>query len=87
MHSTDVGAEPGRICVFRYGNKDLDVVGSAAAFELCFGLSRENRLEWLRFGTDQGEKPTLSIYSIRDPECDSTKHSTQISGFTCVFNR
>lgn len=30
---------------------------------------------------------TLSIYSIRLPECDSTMHSTQISGFTCVFNR
>ena len=23
------------------------------------------------------------MYSIRDPECDSIKHSTQINGFTC----
>jgi hypothetical protein len=30
---------------------------------------------------------TLSMYSMRDPEWDSTTHSTQINGLTCVFNR
>ena len=30
---------------------------------------------------------TLSMYSILLPECDSTMHSTQMSGLTCVFRR
>jgi hypothetical protein len=30
---------------------------------------------------------TLSMYSIREPEWDSTTHSTQIKGLTCVFSR
>jgi len=40
VHGTDVGAEPGRVCVFGNGDDDFDVIGGAAAFELCFGLSQ-----------------------------------------------
>jgi hypothetical protein len=38
VHGADVGAEPGRVCVFGNGDNDFDVIGGAAAFELCFGL-------------------------------------------------
>lgn len=40
VHCSDVGAEAGRVGVFGDGDEDLDVVGGAAAFELCFCLSR-----------------------------------------------
>ena len=85
MHCSDIGAETGGICVFGDGDEDFDVVGCAATFELRLGLLnrciRGIRSEWL------ADDLTLSIYSIRDPECDSTTHSTQIRGFTCVFSR
>lgn len=83
MHGSDVCAEARGVCVFGDGDEDFDVVGGAAAFKLGLGLFLLARIR-LRTGEDGG---TLSMYSILDPECDSTKHSTQINGFTCVFNR
>lgn len=85
MHSSNVGAESGRVCVFGDWHEDLDVVGRAAAFELGFCLSGISVLAVFKETAETVR--TFSMYSIRDPECDSTKHSTQINGFTCVFNR
>lgn len=38
VHRANVGAEPRRVGVFGDGDKDLDVVRGAPAFELCFSL-------------------------------------------------
>lgn len=85
MHGSDVCAEAGGVCVFGNGDEDLNVVGSATAFELGFGLFLLAIVHLcLERGCGGG---TLSMYSILDPECDSTKHSTQINGLTCVFSR
>lgn len=40
MHGSDICAEAWGVCVFGDGDENLDVVGSAAAFELGFGLCR-----------------------------------------------
>lgn len=87
MHGSNVCTEAGGVCVFRDGDEDLDVVSGAAAFELGFGLFSLVVVVYASRKGGRGEEGTLSMYSILDPECDSTKHSTQINGFTCVFNR
>lgn len=89
VHRADVGAEAGGVCVLRDGDQDLDVVGGAAALELGFGLFGITAISSANDKDRRRRKSglTLSIYSIRDPECDSTTHSTQINGFTCVFSR
>jgi len=38
VHGADICAEPWRVGVFGNGDQDLDVVGCAAALELCFCL-------------------------------------------------
>jgi hypothetical protein len=35
VYSTNVGAEARGVCVFGYGNGDLDIVGCASPLKLC----------------------------------------------------
>lgn len=46
MHGSDICAEAWGVCVFGDGDENLDVVGSAAAFELGFGLCRIEVRGW-----------------------------------------
>jgi hypothetical protein len=84
VHGANIRAEPGRIGIIWNWNDDLNVVRCAAAFKLRFGLTMKLIMGNEREGT---RIHTLSMYSILLPEWFSTMHSTQISGFTCVFSR
>lgn len=83
MNGSNVGAEPGRVCVFRDWDENFDIVRGTATFELGLGLHQGNLISlglWKKKAVEI--QHTLSMYSMRDPECDSTKHSTQINGLT-----
>jgi hypothetical protein len=95
VHGPDCGAELGRVGVFRDGDVDLDVVGGRTALELRLDLcvakavrtgagSRKKKEERTRIEpASRGLLArTLTIYSIRLPECCSMSASAQIKGLT-----
>ena len=85
MYSANVCSKSWGVGVVGDRDQDLDIVGCAPALELCFGLIRQSAGDH-RTLASAGDH-TLSMYSIREPEWDSTTGSTQIRGLTCVLSR
>lgn len=100
VHGPDCGAELGRVGVFGDGDVDLDVVSGRPALELRLDLCVAQALGSEAGSSEEAEKVsnragkkrgllarTLTMYSIRLPECCSMSASAQINGLTWVLSR